>query len=70
MLKKLFASKVIQIHVGDRVQHNTSKHRGTVLGTATINGSIKVHAVTVRYDDGYEAIQIPANEFTKIGVAS
>jgi hypothetical protein len=70
MLKKLFASKVIKIQVGDRVQHNTSKHRGTVLGTATINASIKIHAVTVRYDDGFEAVLIPGNEFTKIGVAS
>jgi hypothetical protein len=65
-LRQLFDTKLIRPEVGDRVQHNATKRLGTVEGRATINGSLTVAALTVKYDDGERAIQISENEFVKV----
>lgn len=66
-LKDMFRYGMIRPEVGDRVRHNDTHKLGTVAGRAMINGSIQVPALTVHYDDGTVATQVPENEFIKIG---
>ncbi len=66
ILSRLFRPGAIRPGVGDRVQHVNTKRLGTVTGRATISGSTKVWALTVAYDDGTIATQVPENEFIKV----
>ena len=65
-LKKLFGLESIRPGIGDRVMHKNTRELGTVQGVATIHGSIKVHALTVLYDNKIVALQLPENEFIKV----
>ena len=66
-LKALFGFGIIRAGVGDRVMNKNTRELGTVIGKATIKGSITVYALNVQYDNCSLAWQISENEFIKVG---
>jgi hypothetical protein len=54
-----------KIACGDRVRHRGTQELGTCIQTGTVEGSMRVPALSVRYDSGIEAWLVPAEEFTK-----
>lgn len=56
----------VAIKTHDRVRHRNTRESGTVLGTAIFKTKLgDVPVLTIRYDDGKMAYQVPAEEFTK-----
>jgi hypothetical protein len=55
----------VKIRVGDRVRHRTTRELGHCYQTGLVNGSVRVPAISVRYDNGHDAILAPAEEFMK-----
>jgi hypothetical protein len=55
----------VKIAVGDRVRHRTTRELGHCYQTGIVDGSVRVPAVSVRYDNGMDAQLVPAEEFTK-----
>lgn len=66
-LKELFGAKFIRPIIGDRVMHNETRLVGTVQGTSTVHGSMKVPVITVQFDNSTWAWYAAENEFTKVG---
>ena len=63
--KQFDATLSVKIGVNDRVRHRTTRLLGTVTQTGLVKGTIKVPTVTVAYDNGQEAVMVPAEEFMK-----
>jgi hypothetical protein len=55
----------VKIAVGDRVRHRGTSQLGHCYQTGQVDGSIRVPAISVRYDNGNDAQLVPAEEFTK-----
>jgi hypothetical protein len=52
--------------VGDRVQHRCTRQLGHCYQTGVIDGSVRVPAISVRYDaDIPDSVLVSAEEFTK-----
>ena len=67
-LKKLFGIvSSIRPQIGNRVMNKDTRELGFVIGKAEINGTIKVPAISVLYDNGNIGTQISENEFVKVG---
>ena len=54
----------VKLRCGQRVRHRATKKLGTVYQTGVVNGSFRAPAISVRYDDGVDAVLIAAEEFT------
>ena len=54
-----------KLKVNDRVRSRKTRQLGTVIQTGTVEGSIKVPAISVRHDDGTEAWLVPSEDYTK-----
>jgi hypothetical protein len=68
LLQKLFKpNEFTRLKMGYRVRHMATGWTGTVVGLSILYGSIKVHAVNVKYDNGKESDQAVSNEFVIIG---
>jgi hypothetical protein len=55
----------VKIAVGDRVSHRGTKLLGHCYQTGIVDGSVRVPAISVRYDNGRDAVLVPAEEFMK-----
>lgn len=60
--KTLSATTIKQ---GQRVKHRHTKELGTCIFTGQLDGSFRVPVISVEYDNGSEAIMVPAEEFTQ-----
>jgi hypothetical protein len=68
-LKSLFSRNTIRPQIGDRVRNHLTHFAGTVIGTSAFSGKLKVHTLTVQYDNGVVYAAAAENEFIKIGRA-
>jgi len=55
-----------KIQVGAQVKNRLSGKLGTVFQTGKVSGSFKLPALSVRHDDGTEAILVPSEDYGKV----
>lgn len=65
-LSQLFKPNMIRPEIDSRVMHTATRQLGTVIGRSRIAGTFRVFALTVQFDDGTMALQVPEKEFTKL----